>query len=325
MANVLVVGGAGYIGGGLVDQLIASGFSVRVYDFLLYENRYLKEIDFVRGDIRDLAKLKPHLQWADTVVWLAALVGDGACSLDPSLTQEINVETVRALIANFNRQIIFMSTCSVYGAQDGLLTEESSTNPLSAYASTKHAAELLVDEAGGTSFRLGTLFGLGDTYSRIRLDLVLNLLTLKACLYGRISVFGGSQYRPLLHVKDVGTGILQNVGKNHRGVFNLSYDNYKISELADKVAEHVPGIEIERTEIPSQDARNYQVSGDKARNTFDFKPRWSVDDGIVEVAKLIREGRIRDPSAQEYSNFDYLRPILVPPKSPIGGEISLWR
>jgi nucleoside-diphosphate-sugar epimerase len=325
MAKVLVVGGAGYIGGALTDQLLTKGHAVRVYDFLLYEDRYLKPIDFVRGDIRDMDRLKPHLDWADAVVWLAALVGDGACSLDASLTRDINVNAVRAMARSFNRQIIFMSTCSVYGAQDGLLTEDSPLNPLSLYAVTKQEAERIVSEAGGTSFRLGTLFGLGDHFSRIRLDLVLNLLTLKACLYGRISVFGGEQYRPLLHVRDVGTAITQVLGTNHRGVFNLHQDNLKISTLADRIAMFFPGIAVEKTEIKTEDARNYSVCSGKARNTFGFDPHLDVDLGIREVGRLVSEGRIRDPSDVQYSNFDFLRPILVPAKSPLGGEIPIWR
>ena len=325
MAKVLVVGGAGYIGGALTDQLLVKGHDVRVYDFLLYENRYLKPIDFIRGDIRDMARLKPHLDWADSVVWLAALVGDGACSLDEGLTREINVDAVRAMVRSFNRQIVFMSTCSVYGAQDELLTEDSSLNPLSLYAITKHEAEQIVSGAGGTSFRLGTLFGLGDHFSRIRLDLVLNLLTLKACLYGRVSVFGGEQYRPLLHVRDVGAAITQVLGTNHRGVFNLHKDNLKISALADKIGVLFLGIAVEKTEIKTQDSRNYRVSSNKARNTFGFDPKLDVDLGIREVGKLVSEGRIRDPSDVQYSNFDYLRPVLVPAKSPLGGELPIWR
>lgn len=325
MAKVLVAGGAGYIGGGLTDQLLQLGHAVRVYDFLLYENCYLKPVDFVRGDIRDIARLKPHLEWADVVVWLAALVGDGACSLDANLTREINVESIRALVKVFNRQIVYMSTCSVYGAQDGLLTEESPVNPLSLYGITKHEAEGIVNEAGGTSFRLGTLFGLGDHFSRIRLDLVLNLLTLKACLYGSISVFGGDQYRPLLHVRDVGTAITQVIGTNHRGVFNLHQDNLKISALADRIADFYPGITVEKTEIKFQDARNYKVSSDKARSIFGFAPQLDVDIGIQEVGKLVTEGRIRDPSDAQYSNFDHLRPMLLPAQTPLGGEVAIWR
>jgi nucleoside-diphosphate-sugar epimerase len=325
MRKVLVVGGAGYIGGSLTDQLIEQGYDVRVYDFLLYEHRYLKKVDFIRGDIRDIATLKPHLDWADTVVWLAALVGDGACSLDEQLTRDINVETVRSLVKNFNRQIIIMSTCSVYGAQDGLLNEEVTPNPLSLYAVTKYEAEQIVGATGGTCFRLGTLFGLGDQFSRIRLDLVLNLLTLKACLYGQISVFGGEQYRPLLHVRDVGTAITQVIGKNYGGVYNLHYDNLKISALADRIADFYPGVKVEKTEIKFQDARNYSVDSSKARNTFGFAPALDIDVGIREVGDLVKEGRIRDPNDVQYSNFDYLRPVLVPAKSPLGGEIVIWR
>src|SRR4030095_9378496 len=137
--------------------------------------------------------------------------------------------------------------------------------------------------ARGPSFRLGPLFGLGDHFSRIRLDLVLNLLTLKACLYGRVSVFGGEQYRPLLHVRDVGGAITRVVGTNHRGVFNLHYDNLTISSLADRIAEFFPGVTVEKTEMKFQDARNYRVNSDKARNTFGFAPKFDIDVGIREV------------------------------------------
>jgi nucleoside-diphosphate-sugar epimerase len=325
MAKVLVVGGAGYIGGSLTDQLLSKGHEVRVYDFLLYEQRYLKKIDFVRGDVRDLPKLKPHLDWADTVVWLAALVGDGACSLDADLTRAINVEAVKSMVRAFSRQVVFMSTCSVYGAQDGVLTEDSPTSPLSLYAVTKYEAEQIVSAAGGTCFRLGTLFGVGDPFSRIRLDLVLNLLTTKACLYGRASVFGGEQYRPLLHVRDVGTAVVQVTGSNYRGVFNLHRDNLTISALADRIAEFYPEVTIEKTQMKFEDARNYRVSSDKARSTFGFAPALDIDIGIREIGDLVREGRIRDPNDVQYSNFDYLRPMVIPARSPLGGEIPIWR
>ncbi len=321
MANVLVVGGAGYIGGATTDELITAGHNVRVYDGLFYEERYLKPVDFVFGDIRDTTRLRPHLDWADTVVWLAALVGDGACALNPQLTEALNTESVQWLVDNFNRRIVFMSTCSVYGDQDGVMEETSPTEPLSLYAKTKVEAEKIVADADAITFRLGTLFGLGDTYSRLRVDLVLNALTIKACLYGRISLYGGEQYRPLMHVRDVARAVVPNVASSHKGVFNLHTEHMMISELADRIVAQVPRVEIQRTELSHQDARNYRVSSDKARAAFQFAPQISVDDGIKEIKDLIQQGRIRDVNTARYSNADFLRPILTPESSPLGHEI----
>jgi nucleoside-diphosphate-sugar epimerase len=275
----------------------------------------------VYGDIRDEQKLKPQLDWADVVVWLAALVGDGACSLDPGLTWKINVESVRWLTRHFDRRIIFMSTCSVYGAMEGLLTEESPTNPLSLYAETKLEAEKILQPTGAMTFRLGTLFGLGDTYSRIRMDLVVNLLTVKACLYGRISVFGGEQYRPLLHVRDVAEAVASNITTSHTGIYNLHAMNARIIDLAELLMEYVPHLHIQRTPMQFEDSRNYMVSSDKAVQTFGFKPQFMVDDGIREIKTLVEQGRIRDLTSPRFSNSDFLRPVLITEKTPLGFEV----
>lgn len=203
MSKVLVAGGAGYVGGYLVDAAIEAGHQVRVFDKLVYEDAYLKDVDFAYGDINDIEALKPHLDWADTVVWLAAFVGDPACALNPALTMETNVESVKNLVANFSGRIIFPSTCSVYGAQDGLLDESSPFDPLSLYAESKIAAEKVLLAAPNETliFRLGTLFGLSDTYSRLRVDLVLNVLTIRAVREKQMSVFGGQQFRlSLIHI-----------------------------------------------------------------------------------------------------------------------------
>ena len=115
--NVLVVGGAGYVGGGIVDKL-KENHNVTVFDSLIYEESYRKDVNFVYGDIRDKDKLLSVLNKNDAVIWLAALVGDGACSINPELTFEINSESVKFLAENFKKRIVFLSTCSVYGAQD---------------------------------------------------------------------------------------------------------------------------------------------------------------------------------------------------------------
>ena len=204
--NILVVGGAGYVGGGIVDKL-SKDHEVTVYDSLIYETSYRKKVNFILGDIRDSSKLNSILNDFDVVVWLAALVGDGACAINPELTYEINTESVRNLVQNFEKKIVFLSTCSVYGAQDGILTEASDTNPLSEYASSKLQAEEYLKDSNALIFRLGTLFGISDEFSRVRLDLVVNILTAKALIDKKISVFGGDQWRPLLHVNDVSNAI----------------------------------------------------------------------------------------------------------------------
>jgi len=323
MSKVLVVGGAGYVGGGITDRLIAAGHSVRVFDGLVYEDVFLKPIDFTYGDVRDRGALKPHLDWADAVVWLAALVGDGACSHDATLTRDINVESVRWLAQNFQGRILFMSTCSVYGAMDGILTEESPTNPLSLYAVTKLEAEAILSAApNAIMFRLGTLFGLGDSYSRIRMDLVVNTLTVKAFLYGRVSVFGGNQFRPLLHVKDVAEAVVATVDKKNTGIYNLHAVNMTIVEVAELIQKYVPELIVHKTEMQFQDARNYSVSSDKARRDFGFTPRYAPEDGITEIKRLVEEGRIRDISSPRFSNTDFLRPMLITDKTVLGFEVA---
>jgi len=320
MANILVVGGAGYVGGALTDLLAKTDHKVRVYDSLVYEESYRKPVDFILGDVRDWGRLDPHLKWADAVVWIAALVGDGACSVDPKLTEEINNHSVRELSKRFGGRILFTSTCSVYGAQDGLLHEGSPLNPLSLYAQTKTEAEKHLVDKNAIVFRLGTLFGVGDHFSRIRLDLVVNVLTVKACLYNRISVFGGAQYRPLLHVRDVAEAVVQNLETKHAGVYNLHTVNVRITDLADMFLKHFPGIEVQRTEVKFQDSRNYRVTSEKAEKTFGFTPKWGLEEGMLELKSIVESDRIKNVAIPRHSNHRFLKEILDRPVSPLGYE-----
>ena len=304
--DILVVGGAGYVGGSIVD-LLSKKHNVTVYDSLIYENSFRKDVDFIFGDIRDYKKLNPILNNYDSVIWLAALVGDGACAINPTLTHEINAETVNNLTKNFNGKIVFLSTCSVYGAQDGILNEDSSVNPLSEYASSKLIAEKYLEDSDAIIFRLGTLFGIGDQFSRIRLDLVVNILTTKALQDKKMSVFGGDQWRPLLHVKDVANAIDKTLETDVNGIFNLHHKNYKIIELAEKVKEKIPDVVIETTPLPFQDTRNYQVSSEKLKVATGFEALIEVDQGINEVYDLISANRIKDINNPRYSNQSFLQ------------------
>ena len=308
--NILVVGGAGYVGGGIVDKL-QQKHQVTVYDSLIYENEFRKNVNFIYGDIRDYFKLNKILKQYDAVVWLAALVGDGACSINPTLTYEINSESVKNLVANFKGKIIFFSTCSVYGAQEGVLNEESEVNPLSEYAKSKLVAEDILTNSDAIVFRLGTLFGIGDEFSRIRLDLVVNVLVTKALIDNKMSVFGGEQWRPLLHVKDVANAVDHTIESSLKGVFNLHYKNFKISEIADLIKEKISNVEIVTTPLPFQDARNYQVSSEKLKLASNFEAEISLEKGIDEVFNLISSGRVKDLNNPRYSNQNFLKTFGV--------------
>jgi nucleoside-diphosphate-sugar epimerase len=239
------------------------------------------------------------------------------------LTRKINLDSVRWLCESFDGRIIFPSTCSVYGAQDAELDESSPTAPLSLYAQTKLQAERLIMDRRPDSLvlRLATLAGMGDTYSRIRLDLVVNLLVMRAKLVGQLQVFGGQQYRPVLHVRDVATAVVPELDGSAAGVFNLGSENVTILALADRIVEVVGDAEIELIETPFQDTRNYRVSFANARERLGFESRHSIEDAITEIASLIDEGRVKDLSQAAFSNLQALRPYLQPEAIPMGREV----
>lgn len=306
--KILVVGGAGYIGGITVDKLLQSGWDVKVFDNILYESRYLKPVDFVYGDVRDTNKVCEASKDCQVVILLAAIVGDPACSIAPELTEQINYLAIKNICQALpsDKHVVFMSTCSVYGAQHEMLNEDSFTSPLSTYASTKLAAEKYVTARQGTVFRLGTVFGVGDTYSRIRMDLVVNVLTMKALCYKKISIHGGAQWRPIIAVGDVASYLVEVAGRCLPGIFILSKENVLIKELGERVIQVVPA-EINYTEIAFQDARNYRVDTSKADQTFKHKPLISVEDEVVKLQQLLIERRIKDPEEENYHNGAYIR------------------
>lgn len=314
--KILVVGGAGYLGGAVTDLLLKSTdqYKFKVYDNLTYEDEYRKPVDFVFGDILDHEKLKRHLDWADVVIWLAAMVGDGASSIDEVLTSQINQESVSWLVKNFNKRIIFTSTCSVYGAQDELLDESSDIKPISLYAFTKTKAEKHLQDSDAVIFRLGTLFGMADVFSRLRLDLVVNLMTARAFSTGKIRVFGGDQYRPLLHVRDAAKAIVKAVElprATKSQIYNLRTVNVKIVDVAEHVKKHFPNLEIEKTELSFEDARNYKVSRDKAEKVFDFTSDITLDDGIKELKEIFEAHRIKNFDDPHFSNHRFLKDYLT--------------
>ena len=305
--KILVVGGAGYVGGVIVDLLLKKkNYKVTVFDNLLYEDSFRKNCNFVFGDIRESKLYQKNINKYDVIVWLAALVGDGACAINPSLTDEINYLTLKRLCKVYNKKIIFISTCSVYGAQEGVLSETSPVNPLSHYANSKLKCEKLLKKKNSIIFRLGTLFGVSDNYSRIRMDLVVNTLSAKAFFEKKMSVFGGEQYRPLLHVKDVARAIEVAIRSKKKGIYNLSYKNMKIIEIAKEIQKYFKNTKIIKTKIKFQDARNYKVTNLKALRDLKFKAKYNLRYGIEELKKLLVEKRIKNFNDPRYTNQKYL-------------------
>jgi len=308
MKNILIVGGCGYIGGHLTDILSADkNIHVTVYDNLMYESRFFKDVNFIRGDVRDTKKLNLIINKYDIVIWLAAIVGDGACNVNDKLTKEVNDDAVEWLAKNYTGKIIFMSTCSVYGANNDLIDESAEFNPLSSYARSKIYAEKIIQKKSNNFviFRLGTLFGAGDNYSRPRLDLVVNILTKRATEGKTLNVFGGEQWRPLLHVKDVGNAIKFCIDNNIDGLYNVSMKNYTIADLAKIINKLIPSSKINFKDIPFEDFRNYKVKTEKFSD-LGWNPKYNLEQGILEMQSIISEKRIVAPEDDIYSNAKYV-------------------
>jgi len=321
--NVLVIGGAGYIGSALVQRLLELGNKVRVLDLLLYGNAPISEFydhpdfELVQGDFRNIDTVVSATKGMDAIVHLGAIVGDSACSIDQDLTIEINLRAtwnIAEVGKGFGvKRFVFASTCSVYGASDEILDERSTLCPISLYARTKMESEkVLLSLTDGTFaptiLRFGTVYGLSG---RPRFDLVVNLLAAKAIQDGEVGIFGGKQWRPLVHVRDVAEAIiltLQAPPYNVRGqVFNVGSNeqNYQIADLGLIIKEIVPTARV--VTQPKEDNRNYRVRFDKICNVLNFQPRYTVRDGIQEIIDAFATGKITDYRDPCYSNFSFLK------------------
>ena len=321
--NVLVIGGAGYVGSVLIRKLLALGYSVTVMDALVFGDRSLRDLrahprfSLVEGDLRHVESVIHSLQYVDAVVHLGGLVGDPACDLDEKLTTDINV-AANHLVGQAARglgieRFIFASTCSVYGASNGVLDEESDLRPVSLYARSKLESEAALLELQDGTFaptllRFGTFFGVSP---RPRFDLVVNFLTAKAIVDGTITIQGGDQWRPFIHVDDGAEAIircLQAPVETVRGeVFNVGSDenNHTIREVGEMIRRAIPEVEVV-FESGNGEMANYRVSCKKITRGIGFSPRHSVQDGIDEIKRVIQNKEIPDYLDDRYSNYKTL-------------------
>ncbi len=305
--KVLVVGGAGYIGSAVVEALRQKNIPFAVYDNLLYEYQYLKPVDFFYGDILDTEKMREILPGFSHIVWLAAIVGNTACQVKPFLAASINTEAVQWIATHFSGRIVFSSTCSVYGQYSELVDENSLANPLSLYARTKLQAEKYLQGKNQLILRLGTVYGISDTYCRLRMDLVVNYMTANAIAKGCLKVFGGTQWRPLIHVKDLAEVIVDNLESRAYGIYNIATMNIQIKDLA-WIVSNVTGCKIEYAGQKLEDERSYEVSTKKAikDEIFRLGKVRTIEYGVKEIAQVIASKRVPYPEHDRYFNDRYL-------------------
>jgi nucleoside-diphosphate-sugar epimerase len=294
MANILVTGGAGYIGSMLSQDLLGLGHNVTVLDNFMYQQSSLGQLCYhpnfriYRGDVRVEADLLPILKQADIIIPLAAYVGAPLCDRDPIGASSTNRDAIFMMMKYLSQeQIVLMPTTnSAYGTGD-YCDENSPLNPISRYAKDKVEVEkVLMEHPNATSFRLATVFGMSP---RMRIDLLVNDMTYRAVNDGFVVLFESHFKRNYIHVLDVCqafTMALEN--KNMRGqIYNIGLSSANVSkrELCDTIKKYVPRFEIVEAEIgKDKDQRNYMVSNEKIEKEG-FKPNFDLDMGIQELLK----------------------------------------
>jgi nucleoside-diphosphate-sugar epimerase len=322
--KVLVIGGAGYVGSALVKRLLDRDFRVLVLDGMHFGDAPLARVKghpnltLICDDFRNIEALTRAMAETDSVIHLGGLVGDPACAVDPQLTMDVNITATKFVgeIAKACgvRRLIFASSCSVYGACDQIVDEDSRLNPQSLYAQSKVASEVVLCPLNSSDFavtrlRFATIYGISG---RTRFDLVINLLCAKAVREGVITVFGADQWRPFVHVDDVARAIVialrAPVERVAGEVFNVGSDaqNLTLGDAAELIKQQVPAAEIVSDDT-TVDRRNYRVRFAKIRSKLGFAPAWTPERGIAQVVALVRSNGVGHHLLPIYSNVLYLK------------------
>lgn len=311
--TVLVTGGAGYVGAILVPKLLAAGYAVRVIDLFLFGDDVLPvdpALEAVKGDIRDRALLTRATRGVDAVIHLACISNDPSFELNPSLSRTINYDCFEPLVdiarRSGVRRFVYASTSSVYGVSDAPdVTEEHPLVPLTDYNKYKGMCEPVLLRYQAPDFttviiRPATVCGYSP---RLRLDLTVNILTNLAVNKRAITIFGGSQKRPNIHIEDITdlyVDLLDRPDEHIAGkIFNAAYQNQTVAELGEivrrVVAREMPelgAISVETS--PSDDVRSYHVSSDKIKRELGWAPERTIEDAVGDLCRAFRAGRIRD-------------------------------
>ena len=306
--KILVTGGCGYKGTVLVPKLLNKGHEVIAFDTMWFGNYLMPHprLTVVKGDVRYPDQI--DLTGVDAIIHLSSIANDPCSDLDPKLTWEVSALATMQLadkaVRNGVRQFIYASSGSVYGVKDELqVTEDLELKPISEYNKTKMVAERVMlsynDQMAVQIIRPATVCGCSP---RMRLDVAVNMLAMQALVKGEITVLGGDQTRPNIHMDDI-TGVYLHFLENpqHRGIYNAGFENLSILDIAERVAAHIPAKIIVKE---SNDPRSYRINSDKLLATG-FRPVKGVNDAIEEISAKYRSGELKDED--RYYNLKWMR------------------
>ncbi|MCC7495173.1 MAG: SDR family oxidoreductase [Fimbriimonadaceae bacterium] len=326
--RVLVTGGAGYVGAVLVPKLLAAGYRVRVLDLCWFGREVLADVaghpahELVVGDLRDPATVAAALAGCQAVIHLACISNDPSFELDPTLGKSINYDCFRPLLEASRtagvQRFVYASSSSVYGIKEvDNVTEELPLEPLTDYSKYKALCEAILAEYASDEFcavtvRPATVCGWSP---RLRLDLTVNILTCHAWHKGQITVFGGEQRRPNIHIEDITDLYVDLLARPaaqvNGGVWNAGWENHRVREIAELVRD-VIGPRIEIVTTPSDDHRSYHISSEKIRRDLGFVPRHSIKEAVSDLVAAFDAGQVPDAlTAARYSNIKTMQALRL--------------
>lgn len=332
MSRIFVTGGAGYCGGVLIPKLLELGHEVSVYDTCYFGKDHLpKQIQkfaLIEGDIRDLSLLRKSIQGHDIVVHLACISNDASFELDEALSTSINLDAFEPLVVTAKacgvKRFIYASSSSVYGVSNAKdVTEDHPLMPLTLYNEYKGKCEPILSNHASeefivTTFRPATVCGYSP---RMRFDLSVNILVNHAITLGKITVFGGSQLRPNLHILDYADVVLELISapkeKIQKKIFNVGAENLSILEIA-KLVKNIVELEFkERAPIEiafqeSNDLRSYHINSERILKDLNFAPKRNVEFAIKELILAFQSGKFGDTMNDDtYHNVRTLKKLAI--------------
>ncbi len=323
MKKIFITGGAGYVGAVLTNKLLKKGYKVTVIDLMIYGEEVLPDHENlikIKGDIRDKEILNKFIPGHDAVIHLACISNDPSFELNPDLGKSINLDAFEPLVniskENGVERFIYASSSSVYGIKETQnVTEDMTLEPLTDYSKFKAQCEKILmkynsDKFTTVTIRPATVCGYSP---RMRLDLTVNILTNLAINNKKITVFGGVQKRPNIHIEDI-TDLyinLLNLPKDliSGKIYNAGYENYTVSEIAQMV-KNVIGEDVEIMTSPTDDLRSYHISSEKIKKELGFSPAYNIEDAVKNLKNAFEEGLIPDSLKEEkYFNVKQMQKI----------------